>query len=94
MSVEIIEDDDEWEDFDVDPEPPRMVHCMRCTHPLKKHSGGLKCKICHQECGIYCRIEGVADPYDLSMCNLCNHGEHERCAEMKMIFCTCYKKGH
>lgn len=98
MSVEIVEefdDEDEWEDFD--PEPATQEFCLHCVHPLKQHSEGMKCKVCKQNCGNltdFVKKVATANGYDATMCNLCNHGEHERCSELKMIFCTCYKKGH
>lgn len=46
------------------PQPAPIVHTIchvgpqsrnGCGHSLDDHTDGLKCRICKQECGIYCR---------------------------------------
>jgi hypothetical protein len=47
------------------PQEPPTVHVIchvteyarsGCGHLLKDHSDGLKCRVCKQECGVYCRV--------------------------------------
>lgn len=89
--------DEEWEDFEEKPERPLMEYCLHCVHPLSKHTDGLRCTICQQQCGRMSELVAKvakAHNYDVNSCALCNKKDHKGCDRLNMIYCKCHQRQH